>query len=355
MMSDRSAPIARPYDLPELMPGEFFVEPDDPLQLGTPVFAVETSDPFDLFSYRIKTMQHAGRTAVQDVVICDTYNYGRTLFLDGFIQSAEDDEVLYHELLVQPPLLWHPDPREVLIIGGGEGACLREVLAHRSVRRATMVDIDPELVELCRQHMQDWHRGAFDDPRARLVFADGRDHVVASDDRYDVIIIDVVDMLDNGPAQRLYTRQFYEMLRERLRPEGIVVLQALEFSFQDYKEHAALARTLRTVFSEVHSYRATIPSFLGSWGFLIASDWLRPQDWTANAIDQRIVQRLGHDWLDHLNGAFLLACFAHCKETQAVLAYPGPILEDGVDFLPPPDVDEIEPPQAKLPVLDDIV
>ena len=331
------------------MPGEFFVEPDDPARLASPVYAAETSDPFDLYSYRIKRMIHSGRTAIQDVVICDTYNYGIALFLDGFIQSAQEDESLYHEMIMQPALLLHDDPLDVLISGGGEGACLREVLARASVRRATMVDIDPELVELCREHLPSWHQGAFAEPRARLEFADGRQFIEESAEVYDVIVIDIVDMLDNGPAQRLYTRQFYATLRERLRPGGILVLQALEFSFQDYKEHAALARTLRTVFAEVHSYRTTIPSFLGSWGFLIASDWLRPQSWTAEAIDRRIEQRLGPDWMDHLNGEFLLACFAHCKETRAVLAYPGPILEDDAPFIAPPDVDEIDPVQTRFP------
>ncbi|HQU47347.1 MAG TPA: hypothetical protein PK867_31380, partial [Pirellulales bacterium] len=107
------------------------------------------------------------------------------------------------------------------------------------------------------------------------------------------VIIDVVDMLDNGPAQSLYTRQFYELLRSRLRPGGLVVVQGLEFSFIDDKQHVALSRTLRTVFPEVHSYRVHIPSFLSSWGFLIASDWFAPSEWSPGEIDRAIANRLG--------------------------------------------------------------
>src|SRR5262249_47926390 len=162
--------------------------------------------------------------------------YGRMLVLDGAIQSAEDDEALYHEMLVQPAMILHPHPENVLIIGGGEGATLREVLVHSSVRSAIMVDIDQEVVALCREHLGAWHCGAFDDPRVQVVYGDGRAFVENDDRYYDVVIVDVVDMLDNGPAQALYTRQFYELLYRRLHPQGIVVVQGLEFSFLDDEE-----------------------------------------------------------------------------------------------------------------------
>jgi spermidine synthase len=294
---------------------------------------------------------YQGRTAYQSVLIADTYNYGRALFLDGAIQSAEDDERLYHEMLVQPAMLASTAPRDVLIIGGGEGATLREVLAHRSVQSVVMVDLDRQLVELSREHLSAWHRGALDEPRARLVFEDGRKFVEGDDGRYDVVIVDVVDMLDNGPARMLYTRQFYEHLRRRLRPDGIVAVQGLEFSFLDDKPHAALARTLRTVFREVHSYRVPIPSFLATWGFLIASDHVRPAEWSPEDIDHRIHDRLGDDWLDHVDDAYLRSCFVLCKETRWLLAQPGPILEDGVPFVPPPDVEEDEPAVTRFPAL----
>src|SRR3569623_617797 len=122
-------------------------------------------------------------------------------------------------------MLRHPAAKDVLIIGGGEGAALREVLAHPSVRSATMVDLDADVVELCRLHLPTWHRGAFEDPRARILYGDGRIFVEEDDRKYDVVFIDVVDMFDNGPAQALYTRQFYEILRRRLRPGFILAVQ----------------------------------------------------------------------------------------------------------------------------------
>lgn len=338
--------------LPPLPPNHFYFYPPDPEQVGHGAISyIEDSDPFDQYVYRLSRVVYQGRTRWQNVLIADTYNYDRVLMLDGAIQSAETDESLYHELLVQPAMLAHPDPRDVLIIGGGEGATLREVLSHASVRRAVMVDLDQELVELCREHLFQWHQGAFDDPRCELVFDDGRAYLEQDPSLFDVVIIDVVDMLDNGPAQALYTRQFYELLHARLRPGGIIAVQGLEFSHCDDKPHAALARTLRCVFGQVHSYRAAIPSFLSSWGFLLASDWLAPNLWSAEEIDRSIDQRLGPLWLDHIDGEYLKACFVMDRETRFLLSQPGPVLEDGVHFTAPPDIEEIEFGPAQLPAL----
>ena len=343
-------PVVRPYPLPPLPPNYYYKEGPSVADVGDgAIVFVEDTDYFDRYTYRLSKILYSGRTAFQNVTIADTLNYGRALMLDGAIQSAEEDEGLYHEMLVQPAMLRHPEPRDVLIIGGGEGATLREVLAHASVRYATMVDLDQEVVELCREHLGAWHRGAFEDPRARVVYQDGRAFIENDDAYYDVVIIDVVDMLDNGPAQSLYTRQFYERLRTRLRPNALVVIQALEFSFIDDKAHVALARTLRSVFPEVYSYRVAVPSFLSSWGFLIASDWFRPSEWKSDDIDAAIAQKLGGQWLNHANGEFVKASFCHCKDTLFLLSQPGPLLEDGVEFIPPPYIEEVEPPLAQFP------
>ncbi len=345
--------IVRPYPLPELRPGEFYVEPIDPATVaGENLYCIEIDDPFDHFVYRVKSILCSAQTPFQHIVIADTYNYGRALFIDGKIQSSFEDEALYHEMLVQPAMLIHPNPRSVLIVGGGEGATLREVLAHNQVRAVTMVDIDQEAVDLCRQFLPSWSRGAYEDPRVRVVYTDGRQFIEDTDELYDVVIIDVVDMLADGPAFRLYTRQFYQHLRKRLRPEAIVMIQGLEFSFSNHKQHVALVRTLRTLFPEVHSAQVAVPSFLSTWGIIMASDWATPRNWSPDMIDNAVEQRLGHDWMDHLNGEFLIASYAQCKETRYLMAQPGPVLEDGVVFIQPPDTEDIDPTRAKLPALD---
>ncbi len=293
----------------------------------------ETSDEFDFFGYCLEEVIINTTTEFQKVLIADTNNYGRILVLDGAIQSAEDDEELYHEALVQPAMLAHEAPKQVLIIGGGEGATLREILKHQSVEKVVMVDIDRAAVELCIEHLDDWHRDAFFDARVELVFEDGREYLEKEDRKFDIAIIDVVDMLDNGPAQRLYTRQFYELLTTKLNKHAVVAVQGMEFSHQDTEQHCALRRTLKSVFSQVHSYRTTIPSFLSAWGFLIASDWFDPLQFGATGYDASISKKLETVGLKHVDGNFLIGCFHLCKETVRIINLPGPLLEDGVEFI----------------------
>ena len=112
-----------------------------------------------------------------------------------------------------------------------------------------------------------------------------------------------------------------------------------------------MVRTLRTLFPEVHSMRIAVPCFLGTWGIILASDWVKPERISAATIDRLIEKRLGNDWLKHLNGQFLIACFTHCKETRYQLSRPGPIIEDDVEFVDPPDVEDVEPVHMQLPAL----
>jgi spermidine synthase len=248
----------------------------------------EAGTPHEHHGFGVQSCLFRGRTAFQEVLIVDTHEYGKMLVVDGRTQSAEDDEYMYHEALVHPGMLTHPDPRRVLIIGGGEGATLREVLRYRSVERVVMVDIDRELVELCTKLLPSWHQGAFQDPRVELVFADGKDYVAQAAGAFDVIVIDACDALEAGPALSLYTERFYGEARQCLRPGGIVILQAMELSGLDHAEHVAVRDTLARVFPVVRSYAAFIPSFWAQWGFLVASDGLDP----AALPDQVLAERL---------------------------------------------------------------
>ncbi len=310
---------------------------------------IERSDRFDSYAYAVQSVLFSGKTRFQEVLIADTVNFGRVLVLDGVIQSSRYDEALYHEMLVQPALLFHSHPAAVLIIGGGEGASLREVLVHRQVEKATMVDIDGELVDLCKLHLDTWHRGAFKDRRSELVIGDGREFIESTSQHYDVIILDVVDMLNNGPAQALYTRQFYQKLKTRLNPGGILAVQAMEYSLSS-GNHSALRRTLSVVFSHVHSYATVIPSFLSSWSFIVASDWLNPGDWSAEKIDEAMAEKIP-GWTKHLDGQFIVSAFAHSKlAKQTLAASGGPIVEDGVRFQPGNYYEEVIDTCMKFPL-----
>ncbi len=254
---------------------------------------VEYITPQLLQVERIKEVIYSGKTAYQSVQILDTGCFGRTLVLDGKTQSAELDEFIYHEALVQPSLIVHPNPERVFIAGGGEGATLREVLFHKSVRKAVMVDIDQEVVELCRRHLPNHHQGAFDDPRLDLHHTDALRFLEESTKGFDVIIIDVPDPLEGGPAYLLFTQEFYQMAKERLTDQGLMVVQAgptgpafLEQCF------ASVAHTMSSVFPAAYPYEAFVPCFGSTWGFILAGERLDPAAMSVGEIEGRLATRL---------------------------------------------------------------
>jgi spermidine synthase len=213
------------------------------------------------------------RSPFQEIRIVETVRYGRALFLDGTTQSAESDEALYHEALVHPPLLHAPEPpRRVAILGGGEGAPLREVLEHRSVVEATMVDIDRLVVEACRRFLPEWSAGAFDDPRSRLVIADARGWIEGGKELLDAVVIDLTDPGEEGPASSLYSPPFFRALRERLAPGGAGVIQCgWAVPAQARRGLAPVYADLREIFPTVLPYALHVPSFSGPWGFVLFS------------------------------------------------------------------------------------
>jgi spermidine synthase len=154
-----------------------------------------------------------------------------------------------------------------------------------------MVDIDRELVELCQKLLPEWHGRAFEDSRAEVLFADGKEYVEQTSARFDVIVIDVCDALEPGPALSLYTEAFYRQVRERLKPGGLLVVQAMELSGLDYRDHVRVRDALIQIFPLVRSYSTFIPSFWGEWGFLTASDDLDPAAIPRDVLVERLRTR----------------------------------------------------------------
>lgn len=245
--------------------------------------------------HRVEDFLYSGRSDYQGIEIIRTRSFGTCLVLDGKIQSSEADEFIYHEALVHPAMIAHPEPRNVLIAGGGEGATLREILRHRSVEQATMVDLDEQVVAVCRQYLPSFSNGAFDDSRSEFIVGDARRFVEESLRTFDVIVIDLPDPLEVGPAQLLYTREFYTAVRNRLAPDGIVSVQTEASRWYDLDAFVAIVRTIREVFPCVAPYQVHIPSFSSLWGFVTASDSHRPELLSTEEIDCRIAQKLAHE------------------------------------------------------------
>lgn len=245
---------------------------------------------------RLNDVLYSGRTPYQEVSVIEVACFGRSLVLDGKTQSTEADEFVYHEALVQPSMTAHPEPREVFVAGGGEGATIREVLSHESVNRVVMVDIDEDVVEVCRRYLPDHHRDAFDDPRLELHHTDALQFLEQTEDRFDVAIIDVPDPLEGGPAVMLFTQEFHNLLRDRLNPGGLVVAQSGPTGPAYYEQcFSAVANTVGSVFPSVYLSEAFVPSFGSTWGFVIGS--LGPNLLAASAeeVDRRIAARVKGD------------------------------------------------------------
>ena len=262
--------------------------------------------PHESHSHELCKIIVKKKTGFQDALIADTFSFGRCLVLDGEMQSAQLDEYIYHEALVHPALCTHPDPKIIAIMGGGEGATAREILRHKTVKKAYMVDIDGEVVDFCKKHMKPWHQGNMDDPRLEVIIGDAKKFIEETPFKFDVIISDLPTPDGGGPAYKLYTGGFYETLKKRLNPGGILVLQAGSGSLIQLDFHLKLYGTLKKVFPLIRSYSAHIPSFDVPWAFLLCaqSRKLDPLSVSAQEIDARVSRRVGsplsfYDGLTH--------------------------------------------------------
>ena len=242
---------------------------------------------------RIERVHFSGRTPYQEVLVQDGAAFGRSLVLDGKTQSTEVDEFVYHEGLVHPAMIAHSEPRSVFVAGGGEGATIREVLRHSTVESVVMVDIDTRVVDLCREYLPNHHQRSFDDPRVKLVHDDALAYLESTSDRFDVIVIDVPDPLEAGPAYLLFTQEFYTLVRERLNDAGIMVSQSGPTGPSFYEQcFSAVANTVGSVFPVVTLSETFVPSFGSTWGFVIGSLQADPVNLSPRDVDARIADRV---------------------------------------------------------------
>ncbi|OIP98100.1 MAG: hypothetical protein AUK55_03620 [Syntrophobacteraceae bacterium CG2_30_61_12] len=208
------------------------------------------------------------RTAFQQADVVVTPDFGTTLFLDGRFQTSERDEFFYHESLVHPAMVLHPNPKTVLIIGGGDGGTLEEVCLYRTVERVRMVELDPEVVTICREHLQSICGQAFDDPRLELSIGDGRAFIEQSKERFDVILLDLTDPLE--PSKFVYTQEFYQLCREHLNDQGILALHNdSPFFYPD--AFNVISKTLDTAFAHKLQYLTFIPGYMLDFAFAVCS------------------------------------------------------------------------------------
>jgi spermidine synthase len=234
--------------------------------------AREYQTPTSGIFFTVSRVLYTGRSRFQTIEIIRNRDYGRVLLLDGLVQTTERDEFYYHEMLVHPALASHSKPENVLIIGGGDCGALREVLKH-PVAKATLVEIDGQVVDACRAHFP-WLRAAFRDPRAELVVADGNVFVDRTPETFDVILVDSSDPV--GPSTVLHQEAFYRKLKSRLRPGGTIAAQAGSLMLHQ-DSHARKSVFLRRIFRHSVLYLGPVPTYpVGMWCYNFLSDAIDP-------------------------------------------------------------------------------
>ena len=227
------------------------------------------------FSIKVDRQLYSGQSEFQRIDVFDSKEFGRFLTLDGYMMLTEKDEFIYHEMIAHVPMAVHPEPKKVLVIGAGDGGVLRELAKYESLEEIDLVEIDEEVVKVCREFLPTTACG-FDDPRVNLHFEDGLRFVRKPESKYDIIIVDSTDPF--GPGEGLFTEEFYGNCFKALRSDGILVNQH-ESPF--YAEDAlAMQRAHKRIvksFDISRVYQAHIPTYpSGHWLFGFASKKLHP-------------------------------------------------------------------------------
>jgi len=219
-------------------------------------------------AFAVDKVYFENKTDHQHLIIFENAKFGRVMALDGIIQTTEADEFIYHEMLTHVPLMAHGNVKRVLIIGGGDGGMLREICRHSSIEHITQVEIDDQVVEMCKEYLPNHSAGAYDDPRAHIVIDDGANFVRECADKFDVIISDSTDPI--GPGDVLFTSDFYADCKKCLTDDGILVTQN-GVAFMQLDEVTTTAKRLQPHFSDQTFYSAAVPTYIGgimtfAWG-----------------------------------------------------------------------------------------
>jgi len=217
---------------------------------------------------KINKTLHTEQTDFQYLEMAETAEWGNMLFLDGMVMTSEKDEFVYHEMVAHVPLFTHPNPENVLVVGGGDGGVIREVLKHPSVKKATLVDIDGKVIEYSKKFLPSIASG-LEDSRVDVIVGDGFMHIAESENKYDVIMVDSTEPV--GPAVNLFTKGFYAGISRALKEDGIFVAQSDNPWFKA-DLITQVQKDVKEIFPITKLYLANIPTYpSGLWAFTIGS------------------------------------------------------------------------------------
>lgn len=268
----------------------------------------EVHTPNVKLSIRVDRQLYSGKSEFQRIDVFESPEFGRFLVLDGYMMLTEKDEFIYHEMMVHVPMAVHPHVERVLVIGAGDGGVIRELVRYPEIERIDMVEIDAQVVEVCRKYLQQT-ACALDDPRLTIYYEDGLKYVRTQKDAYDLILVDSTDPF--GPGEGLFTREFYGNCSRALREDGILVNQH-ESPFYEGDALAAQRahRNIVRSFPISRVYQAHIPTYpSGHWLFGFASRKYHPlkdldeERWNSRGLKTRYYTTTLH------RGAFYLPAY----------------------------------------------
>lgn len=226
-------------------------------------------------TYKVKETLVRKKTKYQDLAIVDTEDFGRMLLLDGIVQTTVKDEFIYHEMITHIPLFTHPDPKNVLVVGGGDGGAIREILKHSSVKKVVMCEIDEDVIKECRKYLPEISSG-LDDKRCEIFIGDGIKFVLEHKNEFDVIIVDSTDPF--SIAEGLFKGNFYKDIYEALTADGLFVAQT-ETPFFLPETVRKVFRDAKAIFPVTKLFMAGIPTYPGGyWSFTVGSKKYDPSN-----------------------------------------------------------------------------
>ena len=286
-----------------------------------------TQGPHSAHLFQVKKTLVHKKTPFQTVDIVELFRYGKTLFLDERLQISQADEFLYHESIVHPALLTHPNPQKVLIIGGADGGTAYQTLKHKSIEKLFLVDIDAQLIKLCQKFLPEINRGVFKNPKLKVMPADGRKFLSETREKFDVVISDLTAPLLEPPSYLLFTEEFYRIVYDKLDKQGIFSLQADGANHINNKTFAAIHKTVGKVFPIVKGLRVFIPSYDDCWGFIIASKKYDPTLLEPTEIKTRMEKR-GLKGLKFYDEKIHQSLFVLPKAIQTAIAKQKRVIKD---------------------------
>jgi spermidine synthase len=244
--------------------------------LAADLWISEYLTPCDVWQHGVLKVLAQRTTPFQEMTVVDSGPYGKALVLDGKWQTCTGDEVFYHEPIVHAPCALHGNPERVLIAGGADGGALREALKWKSAKEVVVADIDGDVIQACKELLPEIHQGAFDDPRARIAVGDAWDLISQSPGYWDVIIADLTDPIEEGPAYKLFTKEFFTLCKAALRHGGVFVNQAGSQSPPLMDITVRVVNTIASVFGTASVITANVPTYGSPWALALAA--VKPLD-----------------------------------------------------------------------------